>query len=114
MFQAEISSRKKSIVTQIYVTQARGIKSLLSKYSAFDLGILQINADELCNTLDQPKKIVPDIKHLEYPQIAKHLLLGEALAKKYDSLKAEKNSPHQVEEMKQIFSDRFKGIGCHK
>ena len=113
-FQAEVASRRSNIVTTIFVTQGQGNKSLLSKYAAFDLGILQITADELCSSLDKPKKLVPDIKHLEYPQIARHLTAGQRLSTKYASLQAGRDAPQQVDELLDMFADRFVGIGCHK
>ena len=70
VFEAKISTRKKTVIAKVYVTPGSGIRSLMSRYVAFDLGILHISVEELTNTLPNPenrsrKKQVPEVKHLE-------------------------------------------------
>jgi len=114
MFQAEMVTKRARIITTVYVTEGKGIKSLLSKYAAFDLGILHITADELVSGLSRVKKRVPERKHLEYHEIAKKITSEDAVKAKYAQLKTPRESPTQVEEMINIFDEQFHGIGCHK
>ena len=115
VFQADVGTRRAHIAATIYVTSGKGAKSLLSKYAAFDLGILKITADELVSGMKtKTKKRVPERKHLEYHEIAKHLMPEPELQAKYAQMQTDRESPQQAEEMLNIFEKQFQGIGCHK
>ena len=110
VFEGLIETKKSKVVTKVFVTNNNTAKAILSKYAAFDLGVLKIEIEELV----KEKKKVPEVQHLSYQEIKKHLLSEENLIKKYRSLKNKPNSSKQVEEMVEMFNKQFKGIGCHK
>ena len=115
VFEAQLETKKSSITSRIFVTHSNPTKALLSKYAAFDLGVLKIEIDELIPAKSQRnRKQVPEVKHLEYQEIKKHLTPEATLQQKWKSLKSKPDSKEQVSEMMDMFKPQFEGIGCHK
>ena len=52
-FRANIESRKHTTAADTYVAASNNVKSILSKYSAFDMNILQISVEELTIALEK-------------------------------------------------------------
>ena len=50
-FRAKIESRKQATSADIYVAASSDVKSIFSKYTAFDINILQICVEELSKPL---------------------------------------------------------------
>ena len=94
----------------------------MGKYTAFDLGILQINAQQINrekqNTAgaqannNSSKEVV---KHMEYREIAKHLTPQETCQQLEQSFtKNNSNQQHKTEAILQHYKKVFAGIGKHK
>ena len=114
VFEAQIETKRAKIISKIYVTHSNPAKALLSKFAAFDLGVLKIEVDELVNTPPKSRKQVPEVQHMEYHEIKEHLTTEETIQEKLQSLESDPNSKEQVDEMLDLFKPQFKGIGCHK
>ena len=111
-FRAKIESRKHTTTADIYVAASTNVKSVLSKYSRFDMNMLQISVEELTNAPD--KKEVPEIQHLSYIEMSKYLTTEREINQKLQRLKEPIQSEAQVNEMIGKYPKVFQGIGCHK
>lgn len=85
-FTVNISVNGKQITTIIFVTKNHNKHSLMNKYTAFDLSILQIiiinqkvtiNLQNIDVSVDDDQDLhtlhIQDVQHMEYSQMAKHL-----------------------------------------
>ena len=70
-FMANLATRngKSKVEARIYVTQGHSGKNLLGRYTAFDLGILNINLKHV-GTTDQKATTV---QHISYAEMSRHL-----------------------------------------
>ena len=121
-FTATISTNRNQIKTIKYVTKNCKTQSLGSRYIAFDLSILHINAnnkqvpiilhnidvfqedDQDMHTLN-----IQDAQHMEYSQMAKHLTspeLSKAFLRKISDLPQEV----QLWRIKASFQDVYRGM----
>ena len=122
-FEATIQANRKATKATIHVTKACDTKSLMSKFTAFDLGILKITID------DQPVPInihtvehtnqndnqisINDVEHLDYNDMAEHLT-PQKTSDTY--LKQLSNMPQatKIQKITEKHDAVFKGIGKHK
>ena len=130
-FEANITANGRETRTKIFVVNGIGIKSLMSRYTAFDLSILSISVDQLVRDMQdfheegQRTKGVkhPELagsntyraQHLSYDEIAKLVTPLKVSEERLEEIKARGVSDNQiVEEIIGLFPETFKGIGCHK
>ena len=76
------------------------------------MNILQISVEELTKALT--KKEVPEIQHLSYTDMSKHLTTEKEINQKLQRMKEPIQSEAPVNAMIGKYPKVFWGIGCHK
>ena len=125
-FTANISANSKTVQATVYVTKGNTQHSLLSKYTAFDLGILQITTDNTplpinVHNMDVvPKAELPttnlgihDVKHMGYEEMSNTLTPAEKSIEFLNSLNQQTQSA-TMESIVNNFQSVFQGIGKHR
>ena len=114
VFRTMITRKGGQVETEVYVTQSSNTKSIMSKFTAFDLGILHITVDELTSVCafkkDNKRKRTPEVQHMSYAEVAKRMTTEENIINQLSELHVPTDSPKQVEKIVDKFSEVFKAV----
>ena len=129
-FQTTVRANGKSVHTTIYVTAGHGKHSLMSHYTAFDLGILSINLSEIGiaqphnkqgpqqapkNQLQPPAASNTSVTHTDYSAMQQHLTPAADMQKVIKEIfKAYPAGEPRTQQIIKRYASVFQGIGKHK
>ena len=113
-FQATLKSQKAQVNTTFYVAKGHGYQALMSKYSAFDLKILKIDASAVKRKVELTLE-APGSTSMSYTEIAKQMTTKESSKQLLkDIYKETADDKARVNLIVGHFGEVFKGIGKHR
>ena len=125
-FDGTFQANDRTTKTTIYVTKGKDTHSLMSKYSAFDLGILHITVNNVTlplnvHTISHQERTqnttqhltVNEVTHMEYSEMAQHLTPLTTTEAFMTTIK-EQGQEQQIKNITEHYPAVFKGIGKHK
>ena len=114
-YTAEFCANGRSVKDTVYVVTGQGKVSLLSKFTAFDLGILEIKRPSIEKNIGQLNSQSSDtsVTHLSFEEMRNLFTPDKQIKEILEQSRSD--DPHvTAENLQQCYQDVFNGVGKHK